>query len=72
MQRITRFVGPFPDVKITDLTTVVDGKTAVIRFVTTGMQKGDLDLGGGNAIKATNKPIHLDGAEIFTFDETES
>ncbi|MFC5863504.1 ester cyclase [Acidicapsa dinghuensis] len=68
VQRIARFVGPFPDVKITDLITVVDGNTAAVRFVITGTQKGDLEM-GGTVIKATNKSIHVDGSEFFTFDE---
>jgi hypothetical protein len=68
VKRIGRFVGPFPDVQITDLTTVVDGNTAAIRFVITGTQKGDLPTPEG-VIAATNRQIHVDGAEFFTFDK---
>jgi len=68
VSRISRFAGPFPDVKITDLITVVDGNTAAIRFVITGTQKGNLQTPEG-VIPATNKPIHVDGAEFFTFDK---
>jgi SnoaL-like domain len=68
VNRIGRFVGPFPDVKITDLTTVVDGNTAAIRFVITGTQKGDLPTPEG-VIAATNRQIHVDGTEFFTFDK---
>jgi hypothetical protein len=68
VSRIGRFVGPFPDVKITDLTTIVDGNTAAIRFVITGTQKGDLPTPEG-VIAATNRQIHVDGTEFFTFDK---
>jgi hypothetical protein len=68
VSRIGRFVGPFPDVKITDLITVVDGNTAAIQFVITGTQKGDLQTPEG-VIAATNRPIHVDGSEFFTFDK---
>ena len=68
VSRIGRFVGPFPDVKITDLTTVVDGNTAAIRFIITGTQKGDLPTPEG-IIAATNKSIRVDGTEFFTFDK---
>jgi predicted ester cyclase len=66
--RIARFVGPFPDVQITDLTTVVDGHTAAIRFVITGTQKGDFPTPEG-VISATGRSIKVDGAEFFTFDD---
>ncbi len=68
VNRIGRFVVPFPDVKITDLTTIVDGNTAAIRFVITGTQKGDLPTPEG-VIAATNRQIHVDGTEFFTFDK---
>jgi predicted ester cyclase len=68
VNRIGRFVGPFPDVQITDLITVVDGNTAAIRFVITGTQKGDLPTPEG-VIAATNRQIHVDGTEFFTFDK---
>jgi steroid delta-isomerase-like uncharacterized protein len=68
VKRIARFAVPFPDVKITDLVTVVDGNTAAIRFTITGTQKGDLETPNG-IIKATNRPIKIDGIEFFTFNE---
>jgi steroid delta-isomerase-like uncharacterized protein len=68
VSRIGRFVTPFPDVKIDDQIVVVDGNTAAIRFVITGMQKGDLQTPEG-LIPATNRFIHVDGAEFFTFDK---
>lgn len=68
VSRIGRFVTPFPDVKIDDQLIVVDGNTAAIRFVITGTQKGDLQTPEG-VIPATNRPIHLDGAEFFTFNK---
>jgi hypothetical protein len=68
VKRISRFVGPFPDVKITDLYTVVDGNMASIRFVITGTQKGDFATPDG-VIHATNKRIKVDGIEYFTFNE---
>lgn len=68
VQRIARFVGPFPDVKITDLDAVVDGNVAVVRFVITGTHKGDLPTPEG-IVHATNRPIRIDGVEYFTFDE---
>jgi steroid delta-isomerase-like uncharacterized protein len=68
VSRIGRFVGPFPDVKIDDQIIVVDGNCAVIRFVITGTQKGDLQTPEG-VIPATNKSIHVDGIEFFTFDK---
>jgi SnoaL-like polyketide cyclase len=67
VKRISRFVGPFPDVKITDLDTVVDGNVAVVRFVITGTHRGDLPTPEG-VIHATNRPIKIDGIEYFTFD----
>ena len=45
---ISRFVGPFPDVTINDLSIVVDGNMASIRFVITGTQKGDFASPGGD------------------------
>jgi SnoaL-like polyketide cyclase len=68
VRRIGRFVGPFPDVKITDLDTIVDGNVAVVRFVITGTHKGDLPTPAG-IVHATNRPIRIDGIEYFTFDE---
>jgi hypothetical protein len=68
VSRIGRFVGPFPDVQITDLSILVDGNKAAIRFVITGTQKGDLQTPDG-VLPATNRAIKVDGAEFFTFDE---
>jgi steroid delta-isomerase-like uncharacterized protein len=68
VSRIGRFVIPFPDVKIDDQIIVVDNNSAVIRFVITGTQKGDLQTPEG-VIPATNKPIHIEGIEFFTFDK---
>jgi hypothetical protein len=68
VSRIGRFVGPFPDVQITDLSIVVDGNKAAIRFVITGTQKGDLQTAEG-VVPATNRAIKVDGAEFFTFDD---
>jgi steroid delta-isomerase-like uncharacterized protein len=68
VSRIGRFVVPFPDVKIDDQIIVVDNNSAVIRFVITGTQKGDLQTPEG-VIPATNKPIHIEGIEFFTFDK---
>lgn len=68
VNRIGRFVAPFPDVKLDDQIIVVDGNSAVIRFVITGTQKGDLQTPEG-VILATNRPIHVDGIEFFTFDQ---
>ena len=67
--RISRFVGPFPDINIDDVLTVVDGNTAVVRYVLTGTQKGDLQTPDG-VLAATNRPIKVDGVEFFTFDDT--
>jgi len=66
--RITRFVVPFPDVKITDLDTVVDGNKAAIRFVITGTQTGDLSTPTG-VLHPTDRKIKVVGIEYFTFDE---
>jgi steroid delta-isomerase-like uncharacterized protein len=68
VSRIARFVGPFPDVKLDDQIIIVDGNSAAIRFVITGTQKGDLKTPEG-VIPATNKPIHVDGIEYFTFNK---
>jgi predicted ester cyclase len=68
VQRIKRFVGPFPDVKITDLGIVVDGDVAVTRFIVTGTQKGDFQTPEG-LVHASNRPIKVDGIEYFTFDK---
>jgi predicted ester cyclase len=68
VDRIGRFVVPFPDVKIDDQIILVDGNTAAIRFVITGTQRGDLQTPEG-VIPATNRSIHVDGTEIFTFDK---
>ena len=67
VDRIKRFVGPFPDVKIDDQIIVVDGNTAAIRFVVTGTHEGDLPTPEG-IIHATHRHIKVDGAEFFTFD----
>ena len=68
VQRISRFVVPFPDVKITDLDTIVDGNMAAIRFVITGTHNGDLPTPSG-VLHATGRKIHVDGVEYFTFDK---
>jgi predicted ester cyclase len=68
VKRIARFVGPFPDVKITDLYTVVDGNMAAIRFVITGTHEGDFTAPDG-VIHATHKKIKVDGVEYFTFNK---
>ena len=65
---ISRFVIPFPDVRIRDLYIVVDGNMASIRFVITGTHKGDLATSGG-VIHATNKHIQIDGIEYLTFNK---
>jgi SnoaL-like polyketide cyclase len=65
---ISRFVGPFPDVKIKDLYVAVDGNMASIRFVITGTHKGDFATPGG-VIHATNKHIQVDGIEYLTFNK---
>ena len=67
MKRIARFLGPFPDVRITDLSTIVDGNMAAIRFVITGTHKGDLETPDG-VLHATNRPIKVDGIEYMTFN----
>jgi predicted ester cyclase len=68
VSRIGRFVEPFPDVKLDDQIILVDGNMAAIRFVITGTQKGDLKTPEG-VIHATNRPIHVDGTEFFTFNK---
>jgi steroid delta-isomerase-like uncharacterized protein len=67
VKQISRFVGPFPDVKIDDQITLVDGNRAAIRFVITGTHDGDLQTPEG-VLHATHQKIHVDGAEFFTFD----
>ena len=67
VKSIARFVGPFPDVKITDLSTVVDGNVAAVRFVITGTHKGDFATPEG-VLHATNKPVKIDGIEYMTFN----
>ena len=66
--RIARFEGPFPDVRIDDLDTMVDGNVATVKFVITGTQRGDFPTPAG-VIKATNKPIRVEGVEVFYFNE---
>jgi predicted ester cyclase len=68
IKRIARFVGPFPDVQITDLDTIVDGNKAAIRFVITGTQNGDLQTPSG-VLQATRRKIKMDGIEFFTFNQ---
>jgi steroid delta-isomerase-like uncharacterized protein len=68
VKRIARFAGPFPDVQIDDLVTIVDGNKAVVRFVITGTQKGDFQTAEG-VIPASNRPIKIDGMEFFTFNK---
>ena len=65
---ITALAAPFPDAKITDLVTIVDGNTAVTRYVFTGTHKGDLETPTG-VITATGRQVKVDGIEIFTFDK---
>ena len=67
VKQISRFTGPFPDVKIDDQITIVDGNRAAIRFVITGTHEGDLQTPEG-VLHATHRKIHVDGAEFFTFD----
>ena len=68
VKRIARFVTPFPDVKITDQTIIVDGNIATIRFVVTGTQTGDLETPTG-LLHRTNRRVQIDGLEFFTFDK---
>jgi predicted ester cyclase len=68
IKRIARFAGPFPDVHITDLDTIVDGNKAAIRFVITGTQNGDLQTPTG-VLLATHRKIKMDGIEFFTFNK---
>ena len=68
IKRIARFAGPFPDVHITDLDTIVDGNKAAIRFVITGTQNGDLQTPTG-MLQATHRKIKMDGIEFFTFNQ---
>lgn len=67
VKQIARFVVPFPDVKITDLVTTIDGNVATIRFLITGTHKGDLETPEG-VMHATGKPIMVEGIEFFTFN----
>lgn len=67
VDRIARFVSPFPDVKIDDEITIVDGNHAAIRFVITGTHEGDLQTPQG-VLHPTHHKIHVDGIEFFTFD----
>jgi predicted ester cyclase len=68
VKHIARFVGPFPDVKIDDQITLVDGNQAAVRFVITGTHEGDLQTPNG-VLHATHRKIKVDGAEFFTFDQ---
>ena len=68
VERISRFVQPFPDVQIHDVVTIVDGNRAAVRYIITGTQDGDLQTPEG-VIRATHKHISVDGAEFLTFDE---
>jgi steroid delta-isomerase-like uncharacterized protein len=68
VQRIARFVGPFPDVKLDDESIIVDGNQAAIRFTITGTQKGPLETPSGT-IAPTGKSIKIDGIEYFTFNK---
>ncbi|PBM99989.1 hypothetical protein B8A54_20005 [Pseudomonas aeruginosa] len=65
---IAALAAPFPDARITDLVTVVDGNIAAIRYVLTGTHRGDLETPNG-VIAATGRQIKVDGIEIFTFDK---
>ncbi|HAV1831852.1 TPA: nuclear transport factor 2 family protein [Enterobacter hormaechei subsp. steigerwaltii] len=65
---ISGFVGIFPDVKIRDIFTTVDGNTVTVRYVITGTQSNDFNSPWG-MIKATNKVVHIDGIEIMTFNK---
>jgi predicted ester cyclase len=67
VKSIARFVGPFPDVRITDLSTVVDGNMAAVRFVITGTHKGDFATPEG-VLHATYRPVKIDGIEYMTFN----
>lgn len=67
VNRIARFLGPFPDIHIQDLSTIVDGNRATVRYVLTGTQDGDLETPDG-VLHATHRKINVDGAEFFTFD----
>ena len=64
---IGRFIDVFPDIRIVDLSIVVDGNTAAVRYVIYGTQRGDLKTPTGT-IKATNRKIRVDGAEFQTFN----
>jgi predicted ester cyclase len=68
VERIARFIQPFPDVQIHDVVTIVNGNKAAVRYVITGTQDGDLETPEG-VIRATHKHVHVDGAEFFTLDE---
>lgn len=68
VKRIARFTKVFSDVHIEDLEIVVDGNMAVVRFLITGTQTGDLDT-SAVSIPATGKKISIDGIEFFTFNK---
>lgn len=67
VSRIKRYQVPFPDLKINDLMTIVDGNRAAIRYVMTGTHTGDLTTPEG-VIGATHRKVAVDGTEWFTFD----
>lgn len=68
VSRIKRYRVPFPDMKINDLMTIVDGNRAAIRYVMTGTHAGDLETPAG-VVPATHRKVAVDGTEWFTFDD---
>jgi steroid delta-isomerase-like uncharacterized protein len=68
VKRIARLTKVFSDVHIEDLEITVDGNMAVVRFLITGTQTGDLDT-SAVSIPATGKKIQIDGIEFFTFNK---
>jgi len=68
VEGISSFVGPFPDIIITDIFLTVDGNTATVRYVISGTQTAAYDSPWG-LIEPTNRFVEFDGTEVLVFND---
>lgn len=64
IERIRRYEGPFPGLKMSDRLMIVDGNKAGVHYLPQGVHRGQF-----GDIAATGRKIEVRSAEIFTFND---
>lgn len=64
IERIRRYEGPFPGLKMSDRLLIVDGNKAGIHYLPQGEHRGQF-----GDIAATGRKVEVRSAEIFTFND---